>query len=166
MKKALFGLPVAATLGVLASLGIGVPDANATLLVGNTEGNNVVKFDERTGQYAGELIAPGTGGLIAPDDLTLGPDGNLYGVCEQGGFGNNYGWVFELPPNCNGTCTPSNLHNFGFSDGANPYGPVVFDAGGNLYGTTYRGGYTGSPCGTGGCGVVWEIAGAAESPRQ
>lgn len=98
--------------------------------------------------------------------VTLGPDGDLYGACEQGGAGNTYGWVFKMPPNCNQTCTPTNLHNFNFTDGANPFGPVVFDASGNLYGTTAHGGYTGSPCGTGGCGTAWEIAGAADTPRD
>jgi hypothetical protein len=98
--------------------------------------------------------------------VTQGPDGNLYGVCEQGGAGNRYGWVFELPPTCNQSCTPIDLHDFAFSDGANPFGPVVFDGEGNLYGTTAHGGYTGSPCGTGGCGVIWEIAGVADIPRR
>jgi uncharacterized repeat protein (TIGR03803 family) len=97
--------------------------------------------------------------------VTLGPDGNLYGVCEHGP--NTYdGSVFKLPPDCNQICTPVNLHDFNFTDGAYPYGPVVFDASGNLYGTTANGAYTGSPCGTNGCGVIWEIAGVADTPRQ
>jgi DNA-binding beta-propeller fold protein YncE len=65
-------------LGTLASLTCGVSGANAALLVGNTEGNNVVIFDERTGKFGGEFIATGAGGLTSPDDLTYGPDGNLY----------------------------------------------------------------------------------------
>lgn len=88
--------------------------------------------------------------------VTLGADGNLYGVCFVGGA-NNYGWVFEMPPNCNGTCTPTDLHDFDNSDGANPVGPVVFDANGNLYGTTFNGGSAGTNCPQYGCGVVWEI---------
>ncbi len=97
--------------------------------------------------------------------VTLGPDGNLYGACYGGivGYG---GSVFEMPPNCNQTCIPNDLHDFSFSEGTQPMGPVVFDASGNLYGTTLYGGYTGFPCGAYGCGVVWEIAGAAEAwPR-
>jgi uncharacterized repeat protein (TIGR03803 family) len=93
--------------------------------------------------------------------VTLGPDGNLYGACMRGP--GNGGSIFKLPPSCNGTCTPVDLHDFSFTDGSGPLGPVVFDASGNLYGTTYNGGYTGSPCGTTGCGVIWEIAGAADS---
>jgi len=34
---------------------------------------------------------------------------------------------------------------------------VIFDANGNLYGTTSSGGNTGVNCFPGGCGVVWEI---------
>ena len=52
--------------------------AHALFLVGNTTGNNVSKFDETTGTYLGNFIAAGVGGLTNPDDLTYGPDGNLY----------------------------------------------------------------------------------------
>ncbi|HKD84214.1 MAG TPA: choice-of-anchor tandem repeat GloVer-containing protein [Terriglobales bacterium] len=95
--------------------------------------------------------------------VTLGPDGNLYGVCQDGGaFG--YGWVFEMPPNCNQTCTPNDLHDFDGSDGRYPDGNVVFDASGNLYGTTYGGGQIGNACSEYGCGVVWEMMGVAGAP--
>lgn len=73
-----FSIQTSVLLGTLASLTCGVSGANAALLVGNTEGNNVVIFDERTGRFGGEFIAAGTGGLSSPDDLTYGPDGNLY----------------------------------------------------------------------------------------
>ncbi|MEQ8957748.1 MAG: PEP-CTERM sorting domain-containing protein [Coleofasciculus sp. C2-GNP5-27] len=55
----------------------GLP-AHATLIIGNTEGNNVILFDQSNGQFLGELIPSGTGGLLSPDDLNFGPDGNLY----------------------------------------------------------------------------------------
>jgi uncharacterized repeat protein (TIGR03803 family) len=97
--------------------------------------------------------------------VTLGPNGNLYGVCMEGGaFG--YGWVFEMPPNCNQRCTPTDLHDFDNNDGAIAYGPVVFDASGNLYGTTGGGGIMSPNCWEYGCGVIYEIAGVADSPRQ
>jgi len=90
--------------------------------------------------------------------VTVGPNGSLYGACQVGGaFG--YGWVFEMPPNCNQTCQPTDLHDFDGSDGAYAAGPVVFDASGNLYGTTYGGGNMEEGCDVEGCGVVWEIAG-------
>ena len=97
--------------------------------------------------------------------VTLGPDGNLYGVCMEGGaFG--YGWVFEMPPNCNQRCTPNDLHDFDNSDGSVAYGPVVFDAQGNLYGTTGGGGIMGANCWEYGCGVIYEIAGVVDTPRR
>ncbi len=53
-------------------------DPLPTLLVGNTRGNNVVTVDRETGLYVKEFIGAGSGGLSSPDDLTYGPDGNLY----------------------------------------------------------------------------------------
>ncbi|MDX2099535.1 MAG: PEP-CTERM sorting domain-containing protein, partial [Leptolyngbyaceae cyanobacterium bins.59] len=72
-------LSVGLAVGASASMGFGVKPADAaSLLVGNTDGNNVVLFDSTTGQFQKEFIAPGSGGLLRPDDLVLGPDGNLY----------------------------------------------------------------------------------------
>jgi sugar lactone lactonase YvrE len=53
-------------------------DAASPLLIGNTKGDNVVVVDRQTGAYVKDFIAPGAGGLTNPDDLTYGPDGNLY----------------------------------------------------------------------------------------
>lgn len=58
-------------------LGLVSLKAEAALLVGNTRGNNVVLYDD-AGNFKGNFIAPGAGGLLDPDDLTFGPDGNLY----------------------------------------------------------------------------------------
>ena len=52
------------------------------------------------------------------------------------------------------------LHNFGpnGTDGANPLGGLIFDAAGNLYGTTFAGGmYNSCPYGTNYCGTVFEL---------
>jgi len=53
------------------------------------------------------------------------------------------------------------LHNFtGGADGANPRAGVTLDQGGNLYGTTSAGGYTGGRCTVGrlnGCGTVFKL---------
>jgi len=50
------------------------------------------------------------------------------------------------------------LHNFpdGTSDGYQPYGPLLLDAKGNLYGTTEAGGDF--ACGGAGCGTVFELS--------
>ena len=82
--------------------------------------------------------------------------GDLFGVCTSGGAHQD-GWIFELT-NCSQTCVLVDLHDFGGSDGREPYGGPVLDANGNLYGTTEYGG-TSANCGDTGCGVVWEIAG-------
>ncbi|MGO9561153.1 MAG: choice-of-anchor tandem repeat GloVer-containing protein [Candidatus Korobacteraceae bacterium] len=87
--------------------------------------------------------------------LTLGADGNLYGVCSYGGS-NDDGWVFKLT-NSNGMWTITDLHDFDGSDGIEPAGAVAFDASGNLFGTCVEGGNTN--CSGFGCGTVWEMTG-------
>jgi uncharacterized repeat protein (TIGR03803 family) len=80
--------------------------------------------------------------------------GNLYGTSELGGT-NNQGTVFEMTPNSNGSWTETILYNFtGSIDGGQPYGSLVFDTAGNLYGTTNFGGN--ANC-TQGCGTVFEL---------
>ena len=70
--------------------------------------------------------------------------GNLYGTTSDGGSGFGYGTVFELTPGLDGTWTETTLYNFcsasNCADGAFPYGGVIFDAAGSLYGTTASGG--------------------------
>jgi uncharacterized repeat protein (TIGR03803 family) len=66
--------------------------------------------------------------------------GNLYGATMQGG---NYGLgtVFELTPTVGGGWTETVLYNFaGGADGAFPYGNLIFDSAGSLYGTNTQGG--------------------------
>jgi hypothetical protein len=71
-------LSVSVVFGTVSSFLCGGSIAHAALLVGNTEGNNVVLFDEKTGRFGGEFIPAGTGGLLSPDDLTFGLNGNLF----------------------------------------------------------------------------------------
>jgi uncharacterized repeat protein (TIGR03803 family) len=89
--------------------------------------------------------------------LTLDGAGNLYGTTPRGGGGNcapPCGTVFQLVANSDGTWTENLLHQFsGGSDGENPLAGVIFDAAGNLYGTTSAGGFN-DPC----CGTVFELA--------
>jgi len=83
-------------------------------------------------------VAP-NGGLISDTA------GNLYGTTTGGGT-NRAGTVFELMPNGDGTWTEKVLYSFNNNgaDGAYPYGSLVFDSAGNLYGTTSQGGTRGS----------------------
>jgi uncharacterized repeat protein (TIGR03803 family) len=85
--------------------------------------------------------------------------GNLYGTAAMGGA---YGVVFKLTPSANGTWTQTVLYdftgpNYGGADGATPMGSLVFDAAGNLYGTTEYGG-------TYRCGTAFELKPAAHGP--
>jgi uncharacterized repeat protein (TIGR03803 family) len=79
--------------------------------------------------------------------------GNLYGTTSLGG-GSNFGTVFKLTPNADGSWAESVLHSFIGSDGSYPLAGLIFDAAGNLYGTTEFGG---SGCGGSGCGVVFKL---------
>lgn len=96
-------------------------------------------------------------GLGANGDLIFDDAGNLYGTTVSGGScsTNDCGTVFELsPPTLPGDAwTETVLHSFaGFPDGSRPAAGLVFDATGNLYGTTANGGS--SSCG---CGTVFEL---------
>jgi len=96
--------------------------------------------------------------------LTFDAAGNLYSTTTIGGDSSNCGTqgcgtVFELSPNSDGTWTESVLHSFTGADGFIPMGALVFDAAGNLYGTT-KGGGASPNCqgGTRGCGTVFELS--------
>ncbi|TAE55964.1 MAG: hypothetical protein EAZ76_03680 [Nostocales cyanobacterium] len=49
---------------------------NTSFLVGNTKGDNVLKFDAATGNFLGVFISAGSGGLDNPDTLLFGADAN------------------------------------------------------------------------------------------
>jgi uncharacterized repeat protein (TIGR03803 family) len=67
-------------------------------------------------------------------------NGNLYGTTTGGGSA-SAGTVFELKPVGNGNYAESLLYAFtGGADGALPYGSLIVDEGGNLYGTAYNSG--------------------------
>ena len=78
-------------------------------------------------------------GLIADSQ------GNLYGTTSSGGSGEcngGCGVVFRLSHDGNGGWTEKVLYAFqGGIDGEAPFCNVTFDSAGNLYGTTYAGGY-------------------------
>ena len=91
----------------------------------------------------------GAGDGAAPyDGLALDAAGNLYGTAYTGGASAD-GVIFKLTPGTSGW-TESVLHTFkGLWDGKYPYGDLILDATGNLYGTAYQGGS--------GYGVVFEL---------
>lgn len=99
--------------------------------------------------------------------VTFDSAGNLYGASTYGGTYNcssneGCGAIFELSPPASGTgsWTETVLHTFsGGSDGGNPFGNLVTDAAGNVYGTArYGGNTTSATCKPWGCGVVFELS--------
>jgi len=71
-------------------------------------------------------------------DLIFDAAGNLYGTTPSGGS-SFLGTLFRLSPTANGPWNETVLHSFA-NGGTDPNGPLVFDAAGNLYGTSASGG--------------------------
>ena len=96
-------------------------------------------------------------------NLIMDAAGNLYGTTQEGPGtgcgGSGCGTVYKLAPSANGTWKVSTLHVFGGACGANPNAGVIFDAAGNIYGTTVSGGAYGYGVGGGihGYGVVFKL---------
>jgi hypothetical protein len=98
--------------------------------------------------------------------MVLDAAGNLYGT-TTGDLRNTFGNVFELspPPMPGGAWTETDLFNFSgqpIADGFAPYGALIRDDAGNLYGTTVHGGKTTDACTIQpqflqGCGTVFEL---------
>ncbi len=108
-----------------------------------TPSNGSWTFDVLYG-FTSSAYQPGPYG-----SLTFDAAGNLYGTATKDGA-HGAGSVFRLTPSGSGW-TETDLYDFtGSSDGGVPYGNVLLDANGNLYGTASQGG-------TNGYGVIWEI---------
>ena len=100
----------------------------------------------------------GRDGIYPYGGVTVDAGGNVYGTTAGGGtFGS--GTVFELVHNASGKWVEKILHNFAYpgtaKDGWAPWGGVVANAVGNLYGTTAAGGAYGY-------GTVFELSPAAD----
>lgn len=100
-------------------------------------------------------------GSIPFAGLTLGKDGNLYGLTSNGGLtstgGAGYGTVFQFNITNNQIST---VYTFtGGSDGAHPLGALILGSDGNLYGTTQYGGSSnaGAGSGTAGNGTIFKL---------
>lgn len=95
-------------------------------------------------------------GYFPSAGLIFDTAGNLYGTAPS-----NFGMVFELSPGESGSWAETML--YGFGGGGGPWRPtsgLIFDASGNLYGTTgFGGNYTSCYENAGfGCGTVYELS--------
>jgi uncharacterized repeat protein (TIGR03803 family) len=137
-----------------------------TDLVFDTHGNLFGGTEAANGASAIFELTPGTGGAwtekiifnfsavyFSPTgQLAFDSKGNLYGTVIGGPTFENYGGVYEITPQSNGTWVANLIHGFTDTDGdgEQPFGGVVVDGQGNVYGTTYRGG-------TNNWGIVYEL---------
>jgi uncharacterized repeat protein (TIGR03803 family) len=94
---------------------------------------------------SGPADAQASGGVI------LDRSGKLYGVLTQGGPSPHLGTIYQLTPS-GSAWTSQTIYSFSASNlGIFPFGGLVMDAAGNLYGTTETGG-------TGGGGTIYELS--------
>lgn len=117
----------------------------------------------------------GSDGSGPTGSLIFDAAGNLYGTTDAGGVNDGNGGkgvVFQLSPATGGGWTETAIYAFqGGTDGEVPFGGVIFDAAGNLYGATNFGGahslgtvYELSPVAGGGWSeqVLYSFAGGAD----
>jgi uncharacterized repeat protein (TIGR03803 family) len=87
--------------------------------------------------------------------------GNLYGTTIMGGS-HSAGTIFEMTPGPNGTWTETILHSFSQNgDGNAPWGDLVMDKAGDIYGTTRAGGKFRPGRASVGNGTVFELTRAS-----
>jgi hypothetical protein len=139
-------------------------DANGDLF-GTTEseaGNDGTVFviEINNGTPTGYASTPntlfsfsGTDGSLPLGNLITDGSGDLFGTTYGGGT-NGLGTVFELVNNGGGDYALNTLVSFsgtgGANPGANPFGGLITDGNGDLFGTTYGGG-------TNGLGTAFEL---------
>ncbi len=114
----------------------------------------------------------GTEGSYPAGSVIIDASGNLYGTTAYGGSGTcilqsfnvGCGVLYKLSPPTQkgGQWTYAVLYNFqGGNDGLFPWGDLVFDKKGNLYGATNFGGGKGTTCNGyygGNCGTVFKLS--------
>ncbi|MGA8535540.1 MAG: choice-of-anchor tandem repeat GloVer-containing protein [Candidatus Tumulicola sp.] len=125
---------------------------------GNPGCGSVFKVDSSGKFTVLHTFAGSPDGATPSESLTLDENRQLYGTTSFGGDnscngGYSCGVAFEI----DASGTESVLYTFtgGINDGEVPYGGLVRDTTGNLYGTTVSGGP--GPCNQG-CGVVFKLA--------
>jgi uncharacterized repeat protein (TIGR03803 family) len=159
-EKVLYGFNQVNAAGLNPAAGL-VSDADGNLYGTTYDGNgngakggSVFELTKMCGAWTEKTLhrfGNGNDGYNPSGSLIFDSVGNLYGTTPDGGA-HNEGIVFELSPTTGGGWTEKLLYNFGSSgdDGVSPMAAVIFDASGNLYGTTFGGGLNGG-------GTVFEL---------
>jgi uncharacterized repeat protein (TIGR03803 family) len=123
-----------------------------TYFGGNNARGVVYELTPSGGSWTESAIYLFTGGADGDNpysSVIFDGAGNLYGTANGGGSG--HGTVFQLTPSGSGW-SENTLYGFqDASDGGTPFGGLVFDSTGDLYGATSTGG-------SGGGGTVYELA--------
>jgi hypothetical protein len=94
-------------------------------------------------------------GVEFVSSVTFDASGNIFSTAFDGGK-HGGGTVFELSQATDGNWQETTLESFNGNDGAYPECNVVFDAAGNMYGTTFDGG------GPHKAGTAWELTPQAD----
>jgi len=145
-----------------------IADANGNLFGttydgGGSDGGTVFEIAKTDTGYADTpttLVSfNGSNGFYPHAGLIADANGNLFGTTVGGGV-SRYGTVFEIAKTDTGYAdTPTTLVSFNGSNGASPYGGLIADANGNLFGTTQNGGVSRF-------GTVFEIEGSGFVPQS
>jgi uncharacterized repeat protein (TIGR03803 family) len=114
-----------------------------TYFGGASNSGTVFKVDPASNEAVLYSFTGGTDGGLPVSGVIRDGAGNLYGTTSSGGetscnsgYGFGCGTVFRLDT----TGHERVLHSFTGTDGVYPWGTVILDAKGNLYGTTPNGG--------------------------
>ena len=127
-------------------------------LYGTTSGgsSNVFEVVKGSGTITPRASFGGRLGSQPMADLIKDSSGNLFGT-TLGGGDDGIGTVFEV---VKGSGTITRLVSFNGTNGWDPYGSLIMDDSGNLFGTTYFGSQNNSP----GNGNIFELSPGAGSP--
>lgn len=107
-----------------------------TILGGANDLGTVFRFNPATSTMTTLASFNGTNGSVPFAGLTIDSAGNLFGTTLEGGA-NAKGTVFKIAA---GTSTIVTLGSFDGTNGSTPYGGVILDSAGNLFGAARVGG--------------------------
>jgi uncharacterized repeat protein (TIGR03803 family) len=133
-----------------------------TTEIGGTYNKGVVYEFTVDGSLWNQTVIHSFKTATLPFNIAIDAAGNLYGSARSGGkYGTDDkgGIIYKL---AHDTWKETVLHNFcaqaNCADGSGPFGPIVRDSSGNIFGTTLWGGATGNDCSIPdyGCGVAFE----------